>query len=274
MEQRRNYGDNDIVSGVMWRVTNLKEFQKAIARYVELLTPYYSDENTAIKNEISSMKSILVSVKEAISKGQDEQDFQELLLDGRIYGRLHDIIWKYNSWKEQLYREKERTNNVPAAMEGDKKELEKIREILQAPIWGAVTRHKIFVDSFYTTSPTEPSDSMTQQYIHIENLNGQLAGVNKGTMIQKNETKEVIEAIQKLAQIVKGTQINDLYKAQAYDNMRIIQNQAISTIPNKLEMEKAREGLKTLDKFAEIDTFGIEIAPHMHTISQFISNLK
>src|SRR6516162_11797655 len=95
MNQAKMYGDYDVVPA-MWRISTLKEFQKAIERYIELLTPHKSEHNKQINKEIIAMTFFLKRVIETIAKGDGDFDTQEFLMEGKTCGKLHDILWKYN----------------------------------------------------------------------------------------------------------------------------------------------------------------------------------
>jgi hypothetical protein len=238
MNQAKMYGDYDVVPA-MWRISTLKEFQKAIERYIELLTPHKSEHNKQINKEIIAMTFFLKRVIETIAKGDGDFDTQEFLMEGKTCGKLHDILWKYNGWKDQLFREKERVTTIPAALEGDKKELETIREILQIPIWQQVTRHKILVENFSSITPPKTENPVMQQVINVQTLNGILAGTNNGTITQNNESKEVLKAIQDLAAILEERKINEQYTKEAFNHLQELQGELLKPYPDNSKLKQA-----------------------------------
>jgi hypothetical protein len=258
-----------------WRVKSIKIFLKAFARYNELISPYATQENTALFQEFQEAQHFIDYLNEKISS-IEEEDYKhaDFTFSGKSWGKILDVLWKYYSWKKQLLAEKERKISIKAALEGDQRHLDEINEILKNDCWELFTRHAILVDSFYTSAPTpETNDPILQQVFNVETLNGILAGTNSGTITQNNESKQVLNAIDKLSEILKEEKISNQHTAEAFVNLQKLQGEMLKPFPDKNILKQASDGLQVLANFTQLGSFVISIAPHLHTIQQFVTNL-
>lgn len=268
---------DELTKTLDWKVSTLKVFMRALGRYNDLLLPHASLSNKTISEEIRKMNHLRVYIRGIISKSFGDFDIVACAMMGKTYGKLYDVLWKYHSWKKQLLEEKERITSIPEALEGDKEELKQINQILINPAWEKFTRHKCLVPDFYSTvsqPPPKTKDPVVQQYFNVETLNGILAGTNTGTIIQNNENKEVLNALKELTAILKEGHISDQYTTQALENVKDFQVELLSPYRNKSKLQKAAEGLQALANFSQLASFTIAVTPHLHTISQFVANLR
>lgn len=265
---------DELSKTLQWRVKSLKIFFKALSRYTDLVLPYATEENTALFREYADINSFMNYISEQISKGDGDFDIVNLTFMSKNWGKILDVVWKYNSWKKQLLDEKDRVTTIKAALEGDKRHLEEIAEILQNPCWELFNRNPILIDSFYSTMPPQTNDPVMQQVFNVETLNGILAGTNNGTITQNNESKEVLKAIEALADILKEGKINDQNTAEAFANLQELQGELLKPFPDNSKIKKAGEGLQILANFTQIGSFAIAVAPHLHTIQQFLAQIK
>lgn len=259
---------------LQWRVKSLRIFFKALSRYAELALPYATEDNTELFQEYEEINAFLNYISEQILKGDGEFDFVKLTFLGKNWGKIFDVLCKYNSWKKQLLDEKDRVTTIKAALEGDKRHLEEVGEILKNPCWEQFNRHYLLIDSLYgTTPPPQTNDPVLQQVFNVETLNGILAGTNNGTIMQNNESKEVLNSIQEIATLLKEGKISEKDTTEAFINLQILQGELLKPFPDNSKLEQAGKGLQALANFTQIGSFGISIAPHLHTIQQFIQNL-
>ncbi len=259
---------------LQFRLKSLRIFVKAFNRYIELAAPYATNDNVSLFQEYIEVQKFQKYINERIEGGGGDFDTTKIGFMGKNWGKIYDLIWKYSSWKKQLLDEKKLSTSIKAALEGEEKELEEIREVLSNPVWETFNRHRILIDSFYEARPPQrTNDPIVQQYFNVENLNGILTGTNTGTITQNNQNKEVLSALKELALILKEGHISDQYTAQALENIREFQGELLNPYPDKTKMQKAAEGLQFLANFSQLASFTISISPHIHTIQQYVTNL-
>ncbi|MFA6184745.1 MAG: hypothetical protein WC720_01200 [Candidatus Shapirobacteria bacterium] len=264
--------NNDELSKTLrWRVKSLKIFVKAFKRYIEVASPFVTEDNTELNKEYKDIQRFLSYFEEQIENGDGDYDFVDLIFLGKSWGKIYDLMWKYNGWKKQLFDERERIIVIKAALEGDKKHLEEINEILNNDCWSLFNRCPILIDSFYNVIHPKTDDPIIQQVFNIETLNGVLAGTNNGIITQNNESKKVLKAIQEITNILEKEYLENKNTPEILSNLQEIQGELLKPFPDNLKMKKAADGLQTVANITQIGSFAVAIAPHLQTIQQFIS---
>lgn len=264
---------NDELSKTLnWRVETLNSiFIPAIDRYVEVLQLYTTEGNTELFREYEAMQRFRDYFQEQADNADGGFDMVEVILLGKNWGKMYDLLWKYNSWKKQLFNEKERVILIKAALEGDKKHLDMISGVLQYPCWDLFIRQPILVDSLYNSPSLKTKDPVIQQFFNVETLNGILTGTNNGVITQNIESKEVLNSIQEIAEILKKEPLEDKNKAEAFSNLQDLQGELLKPYPDSSKMKKAADGLQLIANISQIASFVMAIQPHLQRIQLFIS---
>lgn len=252
-----------------WEKKHLRIFFQAIARYIEVLIPYSGSGNMDIDKEIKYWKGINDRISDEITKLKSEDESGKLPMYGKDYGKLLDILWKQYSSKKQLLEEKKRTILVEAAHQGASEELNNIRLLLGIGFWSQINRQKALIGSFYPTETIQTKEENTALQITIQNLYGQFAAYNYGSMVQKNNLPTVIALKEIVDMLVKST-LPDDKKSDALADAEVIQTQIKKTTPNKSVLEICLQSLQTAANLAQIYS---TVEPHFHTIQHFISTL-
>ena len=265
---------DEMTKHIQLRVFYARCFIAAMTRYIELLTPHKTTGTKKLNDELADMNMINDHFKEKVNEVDGEFDMVSIGLMGKNWGKLYDVLWKYHNYKKQLLDEKAKKLLIPAALEGDETELAEINEVLGLGVWEKFTRHKALIDSFYGTEPPpQTTDPVMQQYINIQNMNGIMAGVNNGNMVQNNN-KELLDALKELAELLIKTNVTDQVTAEALQNIKDIQAEALNPYPNKTKIQKAVEGLQVLTNFTQLTAFIIQVTPLLHTVQQCVAHIK
>lgn len=263
---------DEITKHLRLDVATIRILIAAIERYVQILVPYSSQGNKQIQQEIKDMvhfKDYLLSEIEGANSEFDEANPGFL---GKNWGKFYDILYKQWGAKNQLLQEKKRTILMPAALEGDEKELEEINDVLKSPVWEHFNRHKTLIDSFYPSELPKTSDPAMQQYINIQTNNGIIAGTNNGQITQNNN-KELHDALKELAALIIKENPTDQITQESLENIRDIQTEVLQPYPNKTKLQKAVEGLQILTNLSQLVAFTIQVTPVLHTINQCVTPL-
>jgi hypothetical protein len=269
-----NIGDDDIVA-TQWTRPTLKLFQRALARYLELLSPHSSQGYTKIQNEVSLVKALSNHFREVERNCEEDFDLREVDLRGEHLKLLSDVLHKYEAQKHDELRRKKTTNSVEGALEKEEAELEDLRNILRLKIFQETPRRAALVQGFHTSAPAKSKDNSEsgqkhiKQNINVGTLYGQfVAGDNYGSMQQDN-SKELRESLQKLLELLSEEKVLESEtKRSAISDIQVIQNESVKTKPNKRILKFAWDSLKTLPDLVKITEMGMKIQPHIEEIGK------
>lgn len=262
-----------------WRVSTLKIFIQAFDRYLHKLLPHNTPNNQKITSEVKTLKLLIQHIRDQIKKGDGDFDTVELPMRGTNYKLLSDVLHKYHAIKRSELEDKKKVALVEGALEGEEAEVEKIREILQLPLFQQIERRRTLVPDLSLQEKTKDMAQVTeakiQQQITIGNLYGQAVFGDNFGQLQQNNNQELLATLQELFKIVSETkELPTEVKGTAIANIQTLQAQALSPKPDKTIVDKARASLSSLADASQVAQFGITIAPHLHKISELLSNLS
>lgn len=253
-----------------WRKQTLNLFNSALWRYEEKLIEHKKPGNTQIEKELKKVHRLKKHIKNYWKKGEDDFDLVSLPMEAQDYGYLYDLLWKYNSARNQEFKEAEATTTVKAALESEKREIDHIRETLQAEVWQAVERGKILIDSLY--KPKEvPAQSNTAPYSQqtiIGDVYGQVIGNNIGRATQ-NVYHESLVTLQELFNLVaKNDSLPEEIKRNAIGDIQTIQSQLMKSEPDKNILTKAKDALGVLANSIQVGQFATQALPLIQKLSE------
>lgn len=159
---------------------------------------------------------------------------------------------------------------VKAALESEKREIDHIRETLQAKVWQTVERGKILIDSLY--KPKEGSaQSNTAPYSQqtiIGNVYGQVIGNNIGQTTQ-NIYQDSLVTLQELFNLVSNDDsLSEEIKRNAVGDIQTIQSQLMKSKPDKNILTKAKDALGILADSIQVGQFAAQALPLIQKLSE------
>lgn len=252
-----------------WFKSSLIMFEKAIKKYLECLEPIKGDGNKTVEKEVQDWQAILQRIQEIEQPLQHPDEEGELILLGKNYGKLYDILWKDYSAKKQLLEERKKKILDEAAHEGAETEIEEMRQMLDNGTWQNFTRHKTLVESFYPKEEPKKESQNVQMQITIGNIYGQFAAINNGTMVQNNNS-EAVQALREITDALIASKLADQEKQEALLDVETIQTQLKKGKPNKKVLEIGMASLQVAANSAQIWQ---AVQPHFDKIQHFISTL-
>lgn len=256
-----------------WRVSSLKIFTEALLRYEELLTPHRIPHNTQIAEEIRVVQVYKKLIRSWVNQNHDDIMIHTTM-DGKGYMLLNSVLHKFWRYKEALLKEKEKYTTIEAALEGERGNVEKIREILQSPIWQRLERRQLLVGDFHNPPPppsSTPSTSLQQQ-IYIGSIEGGNAffGINQG-QIEQSTNVELNEILKDLFdKLAKTPDIPDAARSNAIGAVQTIKVQTMTASPDKSILEKSLKTLEACANMAQIAQLGAIILPHLDKLKGFL----
>lgn len=277
MQDDRNIHDEETVIR-QWRGSTLKLFVEAFNRYLQLLVPHNSPNNKKVSEEIRLVRALVQHIKNQLAKADDDYDIVDLPLEGKNYKLLSDVLHKYYAIERSELENKKKVNLVEGALEGEEAEVEKMREILQLPLFQQIERRRTLVPDLSLPEQKKDtpqlSEAKIQQQITIGNLYGQAVFGDNFGQLQQSNNQELLTTLQELFKIVSDAK--DLpveIKGTAIANIQTLQAQALSPKPDRTIVDKARASLSSLADASQVAQFGITIAPLLHKISELLSNI-
>lgn len=261
-----------------WRVSSIKVFIEAFQRYQHLLKPHNLKGNEEVIKEIDKAKRLIKYFRERI-KGKNDYQLAEVPCMGSTFGLIRDVLYKYWNFKKAELKKKKVKTFVKGALEGEEKEVEKIREILQVPFWQRVTRGKTLVPDFTSQAPKKKERKKpmphVKQNISIKYLHGQAVfGVNYGKLVQ-TRNKKLVKVLQSLLdEIVASEGASEEIKDSVIGDIRTIESQVIKPKPDKNILKKAWKSLDTAIKTAKIAELTQKAVPYIEKIKDWIEKLQ
>lgn len=258
-----------------WETSTIDLFVNVIKAYLKCLEPFYKKGNEKIEKEIKEMKKLIAYLRQQQrSENSNWGGFIEVYFMKSTFGRLVDILNKYNSMARQIFREKKEKILVDGALEAEEKELEHLEKILNIEPFLYVPRVPALVPdfsaAFFESAPVP--QSQIGQPINIEKFYGQAVfGPNYGQMVQNNY-QEFIKELQDFSiKIMRSNDIPPEVKKDAMVDIQTLTAQLNKTKPDATIMQKAASSLSVLANISQIASF---VVPHIDKIQHFISQLK